>query len=260
MSSNHHVMVYPPDKLLFFKLTNHNELHHGFQYTTGLNIDSLQFNPTGECSSGGLYFFDETQLKHFFLYTTNIVYIREVTFPVDAKIYCEIDKYKCDKFILGERKRFYLDDHFSNEEVFEIIQQYGGGEVLKYVKEQTEEICLAAVKVNGLALKYVKVQTEEICLAAVQEYGRALESVKEQTSEICLAAVQRYGWALEFVKVQTPEICLAAVQQHRRALQYVKEQTPEICMAAVQQNGGALCHVKVQTDLLCLAAFLELSQ
>ncbi len=43
-------------KLRFFKLTTHNELHHGFQYTTGLNIDSLQFNPTGECSSGGLYF------------------------------------------------------------------------------------------------------------------------------------------------------------------------------------------------------------
>ena len=38
---------------------------------------------------------------------------------------------------------------------------------LDYVKTQTEKICLAAVKQNGLALKYVKNQTEKICLVAV---------------------------------------------------------------------------------------------
>ena len=38
-----------------------------------------------------------------------------------------------------------------------------------YVKEQTEEICLAAVQQNGLALKYVKEQTELICSEAVRQ-------------------------------------------------------------------------------------------
>lgn len=55
---------------------------------------------------------------------------------------------------------------------------------------------LEKVKQNGLNLKYVKEQTPEICLAAVQENGLALEYVKEQTPEICLAAVKRSGCAL----------------------------------------------------------------
>ena len=43
------------------------------------------------------------------------------------------------------------------------------GSVLKYVKEQTHEICLAAVQQNRLALRYVKEHTREICLAAVKQ-------------------------------------------------------------------------------------------
>ena len=42
------------------------------------------------------------------------------------------------------------------------------GMQLKFVKNPTPEIRLAAVKQNGCALKYVKDQTPEICLAAVQ--------------------------------------------------------------------------------------------
>ena len=35
---------------------------------------------------------------------------------------------------------------------------------LQYVKEQTSEICMEAVKNNGYALQYVKEQTPEICM------------------------------------------------------------------------------------------------
>ena len=82
---------------------------------------------------------------------------------------------------------------------------------LQFIKEQTPELCLAAVQQNEQALEYVKVQTPELCLAAVQQNGYALEYVKVQTSEICLAAVQQNGYALHFVKEQTPELGLAAV-------------------------------------------------
>ena len=39
---------------------------------------------------------------------------------------------------------------------------------LKYVKEQTSEVCLAAVQQNWMALKYVKKQNLEIRQAAIQ--------------------------------------------------------------------------------------------
>ena len=39
---------------------------------------------------------------------------------------------------------------------------------LRFVKEQTEEICLESVKKDGYALQFVKEQTREICLDAVK--------------------------------------------------------------------------------------------
>ena len=77
--------------------------------------------------------------------------------------------------------------------------------------EQTEELCLEAVKINGLALRYVKNQTEEICLEAVNEASIALEYVTNQTEEICLEAIMRSFRVLNHVKNKTERICLAAI-------------------------------------------------
>ena len=96
---------------------------------------------------------------------------------------------------------------------------------IKYVKEQTPELCLAAVKQEAHVLEFIKEQTEKICLIAVKQERLALKHVKEQTEKICLAAVNKNGEALEFVKEQTTKICLVAVNQTGLALLYVKEQT-----------------------------------
>ena len=90
----------------FYRLLNDAENHRGFQYKTGINIDTNEFNPSGSCEKGGLYFFDESQLINYSEYTYNCVWIREVTFLPDSRIYCEKGKYKTDKFILSERQPF----------------------------------------------------------------------------------------------------------------------------------------------------------
>jgi hypothetical protein len=128
------------------------------------------------------------------------------------------------------------------------------GYALKYVKEQTPELCMAAVKQNGYALQFVKEQTLELCMEAVQEDGSALRFVKEQTPELCMAAVKRSGWVLEFVKDQSPELCMAAVKKSGYALRVVKEQTPELCMTAVKRSGYILRFVKEQTPEICMEA------
>jgi hypothetical protein len=241
----------------FYKLTNHDNLHHGFQYQNGLNVDTIPFNPNGECEPGGLYFFNEVQLLEWDEYVRNPCYIWDVEIPTDALVYHEEGKSKASAIIITNCRPFsrhapdYID--WENPEIcLAAVKQDVW--VLRHVKEQTPEICLAAVQQNGNALKYVKNQTPEICLAAVQQNGYAVEYVKEQTPEICMAAVQQIGMALEFVENQTPEICLAAVQQNGLVLVYVKEQTPELCLAAVQQNGYAVEYVKEQTPEICLAA------
>jgi len=119
----------------------------------------------------------------------------------------------------------------------EIISEFEASDVKKYYElagvyvaskvrrvrdlndDETKELCLAAVKLDGRMLQCVpkKMRTKEICLAAVKEYGGALESVPEQlrTEEMCLAAAKQNGWALEYVpeQLRTEEMYLAAAKQ-----------------------------------------------
>jgi len=55
------------------------------------------------------------------------------------------------------------------------------------------------VKGNGFALRYVREQTPEICMVAVKQNPRALCHVKEQTLEICLEAVKKDRYVLRYV-------------------------------------------------------------
>ena len=160
--------------IIFYKLTNDTENHHGLQYKDGLNEDIIPFSSKGECTSGGIYFTDEKNIEKW-IHCCNdsiVKWIREVQIPNDAKIYIEKNKYKTDKIILNERKLFW----------------------------EIEKLCKLAVQQNGYVLKYIKIQTEEICKLAVQEYGLALKYVKIQTEEICKLAVQQNEYALEFVQ------------------------------------------------------------
>ncbi|HIE5541058.1 TPA: DUF4116 domain-containing protein, partial [Clostridioides difficile] len=71
---------------------------------------------------------------------------------------------------------------------------------LQFVKEQTPEICILAVKQNGLALYWVKKQTEEICIKSVMQNGMALQYVVEKTKEICMRALKQNKHAIKYVK------------------------------------------------------------
>ena len=81
-----------------------------------------------------------------------------------------------------------------------ILRWITDGCPLQYVKEQTYELCLEAVKKNGFALQYVKEQTYELCLEAVKNNGYTSEYIKDQPYKLFLEAVKNNGCALEFVK------------------------------------------------------------
>jgi hypothetical protein len=75
-------------KTKFYKLTNESEIHNGFHYVDGLNIDTLKFNPSGQCSSGGLYFTELNKIGMWISYRDqNLTYIREVEILDDSLVY-----------------------------------------------------------------------------------------------------------------------------------------------------------------------------
>jgi len=86
----------------YYKILNEEENHRGLQYKTGLNIDPVEFNPSGDCEPGGIYFAS----KDILAFLSYGPWIRKVTLPKDAKVYKSpriLEKWKADKVILGKR-------------------------------------------------------------------------------------------------------------------------------------------------------------
>jgi hypothetical protein len=220
---------------MFYKLLATNLCHNGFTYQEGLNVDTVPFNPTGECKPGGLYF---TTFEHVpKWYDEDWPLIADVTLPPEAHVYAEPcgTKWKADRLVLSNIRP--LSKFLAGLDQTTLEQMLTkDGNMLEHVDNQTEALCLAAVRRMGWALEYVHNQTDAICMAAILDTWRALHFVRNQTDAICMAAVQQNGWALELVHKQTDDICLAAVRQHGRALQFVHNQTDEIYCAAVKQD------------------------
>ena len=192
-----------------YKCISKDEKHYGFQYKTGMNVDTIPFYPHFECRGGGLYF---STAEYVLTYSQDYdaFHLRRVVIPNDARVYVETQKYKADKIILEEEILYFDED---------------------------PKVCIEAIKQKDLALQYVKDQPPEICMEVVKQNGSALQFVKDQTPEICMEAVKRNELALQFVK--DPKICMEAVKQNGFALEFVKDQTVKICTEAVKQNGYA---------------------
>ena len=182
-----------------YKVLSTDSIHFGFQYKHGLNVDSLPFNPRGECSKGGLYF---VSLYNLSLWLNMGIYIARVTLPNDASIYTEENTFKADKIILDLDNKVLISDFYiwkNNNWCIRMINKNGVN--LQYIKEQSEEMCKLAVCQNGYALQYVIVQTEEICKLAICKNGDALQFVNDQTKEICDFAVSHDARARRYIRV-----------------------------------------------------------
>lgn len=185
----------------FYKLTRESECHNGFQYRTGVNVDTVPFNPLLICRAG-LFF---TDLHCIPMWIEDHVYIREVIIMEDSVVCVSQNKFKADKFILKEKIllsefAYWLDESFCK------LALYYDAYALQYIRNQTDEMCLKAVTTNPFTLRFVRKQTDIICKCAVQQDGHALLYVHKQTEEICILAI-RQNWAvLPYVKKITDEI------------------------------------------------------
>ena len=252
-------------KFIFDDLSD-NKFHYHLGINSAIEPDGLSF-----CEESKRGF-------NWWPYGTKVALIE---IPDDAEVYAEKNKFRANKIILTQ---ILNSDDFGDKFWIEMLSQ--NGMVLKFVKNQTEEICTIAVKQNSFALSYVKQQTEKLCKIAVKNdtTGDVLNYVEDRfkTKELCTLAVKQNGYALRFVYKspllslstmyeltelalqqngydikyignQTTLICKLAIKQNPYSLFFVARQyqTDEICKFAVQQNGLALQYVINQTDEIC---------
>jgi hypothetical protein len=111
-------------------------------------------------------------------------------------------------------------------------------------------LCMAAIMTDGQHIKYVPKQTPELCMMAVKQNGMALSNVHRRylTPELYRAAITQNGGAIAYLeeKRKTPELCKLAIEgpDGDWAMQFIK-QTPELCREAVKRHGrSAINHVK----------------
>ena len=153
-------------------------------------------------------------------------------------------------------------------------------EAFQYVADQTLDVCLTAVKMDGKLISIVHdkykakcslaavkqnwrcfkdvIQSYEVCLAAVRKYGMLLESVNPEfiDENMCLAAVKQTGFALPFVPTQTEAICLEAVRKDGTAIKFCNKSfiTDELKMTAVRSDPYAIRYIKNPSEELCKIA------
>lgn len=106
--------------------------------------------------------------------------------------------------------------------------------------EQTEDLCLIAVKQTPHALQYVYHQTEKICMAAILQQPSLIREVKNQTTKLCLAALRLDGNVIRHIRNPTYSMYKQAVETTPLALQYIANQTPELWQIAVSGDPFAL--------------------
>ena len=137
--------------MMYFKVTNEKECHHGYQYQTGLNILDKPFEKEGSCVEGGLYFTDLENLDKFYYYG---VWLRVVIIPEDAIMVKDPSggKWRADRIILGDKyplfdvetiKKFNLK---MTEDYVDCASENGCVDVLEW--------WLKVHKSCGLELKY----------------------------------------------------------------------------------------------------------
>ena len=111
-----------PEGTRYFKITNLEEKHHGFQWIDGLNKLKGEFATEGSCVAGGLYFSSEEHITNFFNYGT---WIREVFLLEDDPDFQMVHdgdgdyvrKWRANMVIVGPR---YHLDHPTTYEILGI--------------------------------------------------------------------------------------------------------------------------------------------
>ena len=152
---------------MYFKITNKEENHHGFQYVDGLNVLKQEFNddPTQSCCAGGLYFTDAANIFEFIDYG---IYVREITLPTDNpdfKMVKDDNKWRANMIILGKRYDLFNVDTFkyliekgassragicTNQRVLCRIVKYGRLDIINFLIENGANVHAN----NDLALRY----------------------------------------------------------------------------------------------------------
>ena len=128
------------------------------------------------------------------------------------------------------------------------------GHTIQYIKNPTEAVQMTAVNKNGLTIKHIPNPGEAVQMAAVNKNGLAIGYISNPSEAVQLAAVNRNGFALRHIKNPSEAIQMAAVNHDGFAIGDIKNPSEDIQMAAVNQNGISIGSISNPSEAVQMAA------
>jgi len=123
-----------------------------------------------------------------------------------------------------------------SDEVIKVDELKKNGMLLKYILEQTEELCLIAVKQNSNAIIHVKKPTEAIMLATVKQNGMAIKYIKDPSDKICEIALIQNPLVLQYIKYQTIKMIKIACKKNPVTVSMIKKPSKELYYELISDN------------------------
>ncbi len=227
-----------------YKLTNYTSCHNGFQFKEGLNIDTIPFNTTRECSPGGMYFTTSDDFYRYLMYNDKKMYwVYDVEIPPEAKVHYEPNgKAKTDRFILKNKRpiselKEWDDENFQ----FKVIKY--SDHFMRYIPNPTRAVKLKVVSFGGDGIHHIKNPDEELKLAAVTSYAHSIRFIDDPSEEVQLVAVKQSGMCLQWIANPTYKVKFAAVTECGLAIKFVENPDDALKNAAITQNRMATAYI-----------------
>ena len=93
--------------------------------------------------------------------------------------------------------------------------------VFRNIKKIDDGACIKILKTNGMYLNYIKNQTEKMCVVAIKHDMNAINCVHKKTEDILKLMLSKDGLYLDYIDNQTVEMCEIAVKQNKEAIKYI---------------------------------------
>jgi len=131
---------------------------------------------------------------------------------------------------------------------------------LPFIRNQTEEQIMAAIKENPRHVQSVRKMTKKLMKKLIREFdGSVVPHIQPQywTSDIAHYIIDIHGGdMLHYVpdNLRSPQLCLKAVRDYPLSIRDCPMQTDELAMVAAKKDGRSLSYIKKPTFAVKKAA------
>jgi len=147
--------------------------------------------------------------------------------------------------------------HFKPEHARIAVRQ--NGLALQYIHEQTEDLCLEALRQTSDAVMFVAPnwQTDRVCLYALEQNSLFFPNIHAPTDQMKRLALMEDGHILQWIRPMTVDYCKLAMETAWTSFQFVPEsfRSDLLLRFAVEQSVDTLQYVRDAPEWLLRYAF-----